>query len=135
MSKFQLRSGLSSIFLITLILFQQGCASIVSGKNQEFIVGSEPAGADVEIDELIRGKTPMNVELSRSKRHTIKLTHNGKTVTRATTRGFNWWYVGNLIFGGPVGLIVDPITGAIYKIKPEAIQVNFSNPDEILEKE
>ena len=122
---------ISSLFLISIMFLQPGCASIVSGKNQEFIIGSEPPGAAVEIDELIRGKTPMNVGLSRKSRHSIKLTHGGITVTRATTRGFNWWYVGNLIFGGPIGLIMDPITGAIYRIKPEAIHVNFSKPDEI----
>ncbi|KGQ53534.1 hypothetical protein IO44_11000, partial [Gallibacterium anatis str. Avicor] len=30
------------------------------------------------------------------------------------------WYIGNILFGGIVGLlIVDPITGAMYKLPPE----------------
>lgn len=33
------------------------------------------------------------------------------------------WYFGNLVFGGLIGmLIVDPLTGAMYNLKPEKIE-------------
>ena len=44
-----------------------------------------------------------------------------------TARGFNWWFLGNLILGGLIGVIVDPITGGIYEVKPEDVYVDFES--------
>jgi hypothetical protein len=36
------------------------------------------------------------------------------------------WYFGNLLFGGLIGLlIVDPATGAMYKLEPNEINCNL----------
>jgi hypothetical protein len=41
-------------------------------------------------------------------------------VTRSAK--FNGWYIGNLVFGGPIGfLIVDPITGAMWRFNSSEI--------------
>lgn len=118
----------TSLFLVLIQIFSfSGCATIVSGKTQDFNIRTSPSGADVLIDGTIAGTTPMIANLIRKRRHEIVIKKAGyPTVTRATTRGFNWWYVGNLIFGGIIGLIVDPISGAMYKIKPEEIHVDFN---------
>ena len=35
---------------------------------------------------------------------------------------FNWWYLGNILFGGLIGaLIVDPATGAMWEIRETAV--------------
>ena len=40
--------------------------------------------------------------------------------------GVNGWYFGNIIFGGLLGiLIVDPATGAMWKIHQDSIAVNL----------
>lgn len=118
-----------SLFLVLVQLLSfSGCATIVSGKHQDFNIRTSPSGADVLIDGTVSGTTPMIANLVRKRRHEIVIKKAGyPTVTRATTRGFNWWYVGNIIFGGIIGLIVDPITGAMYKIKPEEIHVDLNS--------
>ena len=41
------------------------------------------------------------------------------------TKQFNAWYIGNIVFGGIIGLVVDPITGAIYKLTPNEINAQL----------
>jgi len=123
-----------SFLAIVILLNQTGCATVASGKHQDVMIRSNPTGANVLIDGMMSGTTPMLANLVRKKRHTIKVSKPGyETVTRATTRGFNWWYLGNLILGGIIGLIVDPITGAIYEVKPDAVYVDLEKPNQELE--
>ncbi|MFZ5802033.1 MAG: PEGA domain-containing protein [Candidatus Omnitrophota bacterium] len=117
---------IAAILIVVLCLPCGGCATIVDGKTQDVMIRSTPAGATVTIDEIAMGTTPMVANLVRKKRHSIFLTKAGyQDVSQATTRGFNWWYLGNLIFGGIIGLIVDPCTGAIFKVEPDEINVGL----------
>lgn len=110
-----------------LIFIQASCATVVSGKSQDVHIRSKPSGADVKIDGIERGATPLIASLARKKRHTIEITRTGcSPVIQATRRGFNWWYLGNLILGGVIGLIVDPITGAIFEVSPDEINADLS---------
>ncbi len=123
-----------ALFLICTQLFSlSGCASIVSGKKQDLAIRSNPPGADVLIDGTVAGTTPMITNLVRKRRHEIQFKKDGyPDITKGTTRGFNWWYTGNIIFGGIIGLIVDPITGAMYKIKPQEIFVDYTAPSPVV---
>lgn len=127
-----------SFFLALLqVLASTGCATIVSSKMQDVTIRSNPPGAKVMLDGATIGTTPMIANLIRKKRHSLEITKNGyDRDVRATTRGFNWWYLGNLIFGGIIGLIVDPITGAIYEVNPEIISVELEKtaPLEVTQK-
>ena len=42
------------------------------------------------------------------------------------TKKFNGWYLGNIIFGGLIGLIIDPITGAMYDLTPNEINAQMN---------
>lgn len=48
-----------------------------------------------------------------------------KTYETRLEKKFNAWYIGNIVFGGLIGIIVDPITGAMYKLKPEDVNGNL----------
>ena len=131
-----MKRNIQIVLSFILILSQIGCATVVSGQYQDVYIRSNPTGADVSIDGMRSGRTPMVTSLERKKRHVVKVSKPGyETVTRATTRGFNWWFLGNLIFGGLVGLVVDPITGAIYEVNPDVVYVDFDAPDAIETKE
>ncbi|MSR77647.1 MAG: PEGA domain-containing protein [Candidatus Omnitrophica bacterium] len=114
-----------SWFLVTVLLAgHTGCASIVSGKQEDVTIHSEPAGAEVYVDDLKIGTTPMIASLKRKKHHTVKFKKEGyQEELRTTGRGFNWWFTGNLILGGIIGIIVDFATGAVYKVKPQEVNV------------
>ncbi len=125
MRRFMKKSA-AFLVLISHSLLVSGCASIVSGRHQDVQVISNPPGAEVMIDGMKRGSTPMVVELKRSERHTIKLSKEGYLEeTRGTKKGFNWWFTGNIIVGGIIGIIIDFATGAVYKVKPEDINVEM----------
>lgn len=128
-----MRSKIFCLLISGLMFIQSGCATVVSGKTQDVTIRSNPTGAMILIDGVMDGQTPMIANLSRKQRHSIDVSHGGQKVTRATTRGFNWWYLGNIILGGLIGLIVDPCTGAIYNVKPDTVYVDFTSPDPSVE--
>lgn len=117
---------LSIVLLVVFSVQASGCATVVSGKSQDVMIRSNPTGASILIDGMTQGTTPMVASLIRKERHTIVISKDGyDSMTKATTRGFNWWYLGNLILGGIIGLIVDPITGAIYDIEPDHVYADL----------
>ncbi len=93
-------------------------------------VDIDPQGASVEIRDrggliVYNGQTPATLSLKHSNgffrkaTYQVKLSLEGylpKTVV--VDSHLNGWYFGNVLFGNLVGfLIVDPMTGAMYKLK------------------
>jgi len=117
--------------LIIFALFVTGCASIVSGTHQEIKIDSEPKGATVttgwekEKDDkkilagpAIAGVTPITVSIPR-RDGMIEISKEGyKTQTIELKRGFNWWFMGNVILTSPLSSMIDSTTGALYEYKP-----------------
>ena len=109
-----------------------GCASIVSKSNYPVAINSNPSGVDFYVTNfggtrVHSGTTPATVTLStkrgyfKSQAYTIHLEPVGapkkEYAIRTSTDG---WYFGNLLLGGIIGmLIVDPLTGAMFKYPPE----------------
>ena len=110
-------------FLLALVLlYCTGCATIISGSRQTVEIMSIPSSAKVFINGVDWGNTPMERSLLRSNEYHLKFQLDGyKTYETKLVRAFNAWYIGNVIFGGIIGLLIDPATGAIYKLKPEKI--------------
>lgn len=127
----------SSIPLMACVL--SSCASIVDGGSDKSIqINSNPPGAKVTITDK-KGKTvqvvntPARVSLKRHRTFFVgekyKLLfeatgyHPSQTEVKSTMNG---WYVGNVIFGGLLGiLIVDPATGALFTLTPRQIHRNL----------
>jgi len=42
-------------------------------------------------------------------------------------RKFNAWYIGNVLIGGLIGLVVDAATGSIYNLSPNQVNAAMSN--------
>ena len=61
--------------------------------------------------------------------YTITFKKEGYADTNATLEtSMSGWYWGNIVFGGLIGmLVVDPMTGAMYKL-PEDAAANLGNP-------
>ena len=119
-----------------LALFIVGCATIVSKTKWPITINSNPSGAKIEITDkngnsIFTGTTPATLKLKSSagffipQSYTIKLSmdnYNEKTITINST--INGWYLGNLLFGGLLGLlIIDPLTGAMYRIDKDIIKL------------
>jgi len=118
-STFALLGGVSLGFV--------ACATIMQGTRQEVSIASTPTGAKVTIDNAEVAKTPYAAKLKRKDKHTIRIELDGyQPYELATSRGTSGWVWGNIVFGGIPGLIVDAITGGLYKLKPEEIQATLA---------
>lgn len=126
------------IFLTTACLAatltMTGCASIFSGSTQTLTFKSVPDTANITItnksgEKVHTGITPVTVTLKRGNgyfkpaAYDVTFKKDGfQTKTIQVTGSVNGWYIGNIIFGGLIGLlIVDPATGAMYTLNPNDI--------------
>lgn len=120
---------LKSVSVLSIALILNGCASIVSKTSYNVRLDTSPHDATVTVinrsGKLIdSGKTPLMVKLKpgagyfKKAMYSITFSKPGyvnKTVV--INADINGWYFGNIVFGGLVGLlIVDPATGAMYKL-------------------
>lgn len=114
---------------ILLAVMLTGCASIVSKSTWPVTINSGKIGDRVMIYNrsgiaVQTGETPMTVTLDASSgffrpaRYRIEVSRPGCLSQTGTLSGqMNPWYVGNIVFGGIIGLlIVDPSTGAMWKL-------------------
>jgi hypothetical protein len=118
---------------IVLTMFMTGCASIVSDSVYPVRITSDPDDAHFEIrnraGEVIHsGITPSRVKLEagagymKGETYTITFHKEGYADQQITLdSNVDGWFFGNLLLGGLIGmLIVDPLTGAMFKLPPNA---------------
>jgi len=126
------------LFVIITCAFLSSCASIVSKTNWPVSIDSKPEGVHVSIinkrgNEVFTGKTPVVTKLKSGsgfftkESYTVVMTYNGiekRTINLECS--VNGWYFGNLFIGGLIGmLIVDPATGAMYKLDRKEVYEVF----------
>ncbi len=118
---------------LTVLLYSLGCASIISKSEYPVNISSDPDGAEISItDEAGRvihtGVTPETVTLKtkrgyfKGKDYTVAFKKEGyESHSAVISRKADGWYIfGNLAFGGLLGwLIIDPATGAMWKLEPD----------------
>jgi hypothetical protein len=103
------------------------CATIIHGTRQEVGISSSPTGAEVWVDNIKMGETPVVAKLRRKDTHTVKLILPGYQPYETTiTRSVSGWVWGNIAVGGLIGLGVDAISGGMYKLSPEQVSGNFA---------
>jgi hypothetical protein len=115
--------------LLGLAGFAAACSTIVEGTDQTVTVTSEPEGAVCELtrEGLSVGAinpTPGSIEVDRSSDDiTVKCDKDGYlTSIGELPSEFEGMTLGNVIFGGIIGVIVDVSTGASSEY-PESINV------------
>jgi hypothetical protein len=124
------------LFLLTAVSLCSSCASIVSHSRWPVAINSMPVGAKVVIknragQEVFSGVTPAATTLKsgagffQSESYTLTFSRDGfETKTSILSSKLNGWYFGNLFIGGLIGmLIVDPATGAMYRLDQKEVQV------------
>ncbi len=115
-----------------------GCASIVDGRAKTVRINSNPTGAKVVIfdksgKEVATQTTPATIKLKRHSGYFVgqkyKLVfeapgyYPSETYVNSTLNG---WYLGNIVFGGAIGLLVlDPATGAMWTLSPKDVNWNM----------
>lgn len=128
-----------TVVLMTTILLFSSCASIVTRSTYPLTINSTPSGARIVITnkkgfEIFQGNTPAVVRLKAGDgffskaEYLLKLSSPGyEDRIMPITFSLDGWYFGNILFGGIIGmLIVDPATGAMWKIDVDNINVTLS---------
>ncbi len=116
------------LFIFASIVMCSSCATIISGSTQSVMFVSNPTGATVYDNGFAVGRTPLMAQLERRESHLITIELAGyEPFQIMLRRELNAWYLGNLILGPGclVGLIIDPITGAMYSLSPDYIGVDM----------
>jgi hypothetical protein len=91
---------------LALTFLMSSCATIVSGSKQN---------------------VKFEIKLARKSEHSVMLKLEGyQTYQTKLTKKFNAWFLGNILIGGLIGIIIDPITGAIYNLSPEEINAQMN---------
>ena len=114
--------------VITLSTFTS-CATIMHGTYQSVGVASHPSNACISVDRNYVGNTPLIVNMTRCDNHVIRIELDGyQSYEIILSKQLSGWVFGNIVFGGVIGLAVDAISGAIYKLTPEQVQADlYSN--------
>lgn len=134
--------ALAHLLFIVSLLLGTGCASIVSQSKWSVYVDSEPPGAQVDISDregkqVYQGTTPATVNLRSGagfftpQRYSLVFKREGYETNEAVLNcKVNPWYYGNILIGGLVGMvIVDPLTGAMFKPETEQLNVHLHKRD------
>jgi hypothetical protein len=120
------------------VLFSS-CATIFSRTSYPVHINSNPQGADIRIvdthgREVYNGITPASVKMKSGagffSRAEYRITFSKEGYTDKTifiTADIDGWYFGNILLGGLIGmLIIDPATGAMWKIDTEYVNETLS---------
>jgi hypothetical protein len=127
-----MKNRITSLLLIGIIFLFSSCASIVSKSSYPISINSTPSEAKIIITdkkgiEVYSGNTPATMKLKAGSgffgkaHYQVKFEKDGyDTKTVPVHFKLDGWYFGNIVFGGLIGmLIVDPATGAMYKLDTE----------------
>ena len=117
-------------FLLLVFSFLlSNCATIVSKSSYPVSIATTPSGAQVSITdkkgkEIFKGTSPATIKLkagagyfSRAE-YQVRMSAPGydEKILPITFK-LNGWYFGNLLIGGVIGmLIIDPASGAMWRI-------------------
>jgi len=136
MNKMNLK--ITAIMMASVFLFSS-CATIFSKSTYPLSINSSPSNANVSITdkngkEIYLGKTPANVNLKAGAGFFSKAEYQVKFSSPGyddkivpITFKLDGWYFGNLLLGDVIGmLIIDPATGAMWKIETEFLNVTLS---------
>jgi hypothetical protein len=135
------------VSLLVVIVFLSGCASIVSKSEWPVTINSNPEQANITITnedglKMYTGTTPTTLNLKAGEAYfdgidyTVVFEKEGyEKQTIIISSRLNGWYFGNILFGGLIGmLIVDPLTGAMWKLDSLYV-ANLSEKTSFLEQE
>lgn len=134
--------------LLCFAFFSTGCASIVGKDLFAVPFQSNPDGSSVSVKDekgmvLYTGTTPTMFTLKagesyfHAKSYIVTFSKAGFTDQTITVKAtMSGWYWGNIVFGGLIGmLIVDPITGKMWKLPETPVFGNLSPKVALNEKD
>lgn len=103
------------------------CASIFTGTSDSVSFNSTPSGAQVLINGVQVGVTPLTTSVAKSESTTVVLRKDGYTDYQFVLQtSMEPWFWGNIILGGLIGSLTDFATGAANRYEPNSYFTTLS---------
>ncbi len=120
--------ALLAVSAASIALFT-GCAGMISGKTQNVTFKSEPAEADVYVNGVIMGKTPMTANLKKGKEQMATIKKDGyKSVDIPLSTAFDMAaLIGLVSYASP--LTTDISQGTAYEFSPGYYNIDLKKND------
>ena len=112
------------------------CATIVRGTNQEYVINTNPEGANIELSTGQTCQTPCTLRLPRKHHFTVTASADGYETAQAEVRsvmrgGGGAALAGNAIFGGLIGAGVDASNGSLNDLTPNPLMITMVRAGEV----
>jgi hypothetical protein len=113
------------------------CATLFGGGSNQAVnlSSTPPASFTVKSSsglQMAQGMTPFVAQLPRKNEYQIQITANGyQPQTLVLTKGINGWFWVNLLLGGVVGMAIDLVSGAAWKLEPAIINVSLQRGEDL----
>lgn len=124
-----MKNAIHVTFIILVAIIFTGCATIFKGTSQDIVIKSTPEKAHVTIrssngEEMLSGVTPISTKLPKKNSYMVSIKLDGyKQAIIPISQSLDGWFIGNLICGGIVGMIIDFADGAMWDLEPGTINV------------
>lgn len=108
------------------LLAATGCATLFNADTKPVAMGSNPTGAEVWINNVKRGTTPLSIDLGNHSGHTIIFRMEGHEDAVCELRasvGAGWVILD--ILGGLIPVVIDAATGARKSLDSQTCNVSL----------
>ncbi len=121
---------MSRIFSLILILpciclTFAGCGTLFNSAGGEVNFSSNPPGADVIVDGLTLGQTPVMLDLEKKTTHQVIIKDDNAERTFLINHKVGAGWVILDILGGVLPVIVDAVTGDWYNLSPKTVHAEL----------
>ncbi len=116
----------TGVLALVLGLAVGGCATVVNGSNQMLTVNTSVPGAQVMLNNVPLGVTPLVVSVKRGQEGVLSVQAPGYQPFQAPiTKKINGIFFANILIGGVTGSTTDYTTGAMYAYEPDTYYVTL----------
>jgi hypothetical protein len=111
------------------------CATITRGTRQNYVIETDPAGANITLSTGQTCVTPCNLRLKRKHEFTVTATMAGyqdatASVDSRVRGGGAAGVAGNVIAGGVIGIVVDATNGSMNDLVPNPLRITMTRVGE-----
>ena len=124
------------VFLAFSYLTLGGCATITNGTTQKIPLSTTPHGATAKNQDGVSCITPCDLKLKRKQDHIITISKEGFENQSVTCKHvLSPAVLGYILLPlGLIGAVVDTASGSLYRLTPEAINLELKPVTAKLEK-
>lgn len=131
-TKRKLSIAVKALALTGLAMTLPACATITRGTTQQFTIESSPPSARASTSNgFTCDSTPCTLRMPRKDGFSVNVSKEGyvsetRAVNSSMGGGGTMALLGNVIFGGLVGIIVDVVNGSTNDLSPDPLVVTLT---------